>query len=249
MKDDVQLIKNLFGKKKSKPAARLSEPAQPAKPALTPQAWLLELFKRHGLASTVHDDWVLPGGELPAIRGTWHPGETNGRLDVQVLVRDGVLIEELFAGFGAGDVGLADGLQNFTINSFHVLLSSLWHRHDPEQVLTEVWTVAGRRFSAFIGNVGTRSSAGITPSIPAGLMPVLETAIRSEPLEHDLHWFRFYVGHVNGEFIFEALKDNEPWLAGVSALTSCEWTRCDGFYGARLFMVLREMVGEAQLPV
>ena len=63
MKDDVQLIKNLFGKKKSKPAARLSEPAQPAKPALTPQAWLLELFKRHGLASTVHDDWVLPGGE------------------------------------------------------------------------------------------------------------------------------------------------------------------------------------------
>lgn len=70
MKDDVQLIKNLFGKKKSTPAARLSEPAQPAKPALTPQAWLLELFKRHGLASTVHNDWVLPGGELPAVRGT-----------------------------------------------------------------------------------------------------------------------------------------------------------------------------------
>jgi hypothetical protein len=165
---------------------------------------------------------------------------------MQVLVRDGLIIDECFGGIGAGDVALADGLQNFTINSFHVLLSALWLRHDPEQVETETWTIASRRFKAFIGNVGTRSTAGVTPVIPAGMLSLLESAIRNEPLEHDLHWFRFYVGHVNGEFTFEALKDNEPWPAGVSALTSCGWTSGTGFYSARLFLILRETSGEAQ---
>lgn len=139
----MQLIKNFFGKMTGTLVARRPEPAQVAEPTLTPQAWMLELFERHGLASIVRDGWVLPNGELPAVRVTWHPRETRGRLDVEVLVRDGVLIEELFAGLGAGDVGLSDGLQNFTINSFHTLLSSLWLRHDPEQVLVEEWTIAG----------------------------------------------------------------------------------------------------------
>lgn len=227
----------------------MSEPAQVAKPELTPQAWLLELFKRHGLVSTVHDDWVLSNANLPGIRGTWHPGETHGRLDMQVLVRDGVLIEECFGGFGVGDIGLADGLQNFTINSFHVLMSAFWAHHDPEQVESEAWNVGGRRFNVFIGNVGTRGSAGVTPSIPAGMMTTLEEAIRRESLEHDLHWFRFYVGHMKGEFTFEVLKHNEPWAAGASALASCGWTPSDKFYSARLFMVLRESVEEARTPV
>jgi hypothetical protein len=86
---------------------------------LTPEAWLTELFKRHGLEQSLHDGWVLPNAELPAIRGTWHPGETHGRLDMQVLVRHGVVIEECFGGIGAGDVGLSDGLQSFTINSLN----------------------------------------------------------------------------------------------------------------------------------
>jgi hypothetical protein len=150
-----------------------------------------------------------------------------------------------FGGIGAGDVGLADGLQNFTINSFHVLLSALWLCHDPEQVETEAWTVAGRQFRAFIGNIGTRSSTGVTPSIPAGMMNVLEAAIQRETLEHNLHWFRFYVANLNGEFTFEALKDNELWPEGASALASCGWMPRDAFYSARLFMVLREPSDDA----
>ena len=234
----MRFIRSLFGKRNA-PAPKPSELVQPAGPELTPEAWLTELFKRHGLEQSLHDGWVLPNAELPAIRGTWHPGETHGQLDVQVLVRDGVVIEECFGGIGAGDVGLSDGLQNFTINSFHVLLSSLWSCHDSEQVEIEEWTIAGQRFSAFIGNVGTRSSTGAPPSIPVDLMPLLEAAIRSERLEHDLHWFRVYVGHVNGEFTFEALKDNKPWLEGASMLASCGWVPCETFYSARLFMVLR----------
>jgi len=234
----MRLIKKLFGKKRA-PAATPPVPDQEAAFDTTIQAWLLELFQRHGLVSHRRDAWVLPNAELPAIRGAWHPGDTHGRLDMQVVVRKGVVIEESFAGIGAGDAGLKDGLQNFTINSFHVLLSALWSQHDPEQVNTEAWTVGSRRFSAFIGNVGTRSSTCVTPSIPADMMPRLEAAIRSESLEQDVHWFRFYVASVKGEFMFEALKDNEPWPAGAGAWASCGWLPSDLFYSARLFMVLR----------
>lgn len=233
----MRLIRRFF-EKKSEPREK-TPTAQIHRPDSTPQAWILELFNCHGLASIVHDGWVLPNEELPAIRGTWHPVETHGQLVVQVLVRDGVLIEECFAGIGAGDIGLSDGLQNFTINSFHTLLSALWSRHDSEQVEVEEWTISGRRFSAFIGNVGTRSSTGVTPSIPVDLMPKLEVALRGESLEQELHWFRFYVANVKGEFTFEALKDNEPWPAGLAAVASCGWKPCDSFYSARLFMVLR----------
>ncbi|MEK8030469.1 DUF6348 family protein [Ideonella sp. DXS29W] len=241
----MSLIRNLLGNMVSKPAKEQSELAT-TRPQLTPQAWLNELFKRHGVTSTTQDDWVLPNAELPGVRGVWHPSEKHGRLDIQVLVRNGVVIEESFGGIGAGDLGLADGLQNFTINSFHVLLSALWRHHHPDQVEAEAWTVAGRRFIAFIGNVGTRSSTDAAPLIPAGMLTLLREAIQSEPLEHNLHWFRFYVGHVKGDFTFEALKDNEPWPKGMRALEACGWATRDAFYSARMFVVLREECDEVQ---
>ena len=70
-------------------------------------------------------------------------------------------------------------------------------------------------------------------------MALLEAAIRSEPLAHDLHWFRLYVGQLNGELTFEALKDNAPWHAGADALAQMGWASSDGFYSARLFIALR----------
>jgi hypothetical protein len=133
---------------------------------------------------------------------------------------------------------LADGFQNFTINSFHVLLSALWSQHDPEQFEIESWSVRSRQFRAFIGDVGTRSSSGAKLSLPVELMPKLASAVQSEPLDQDLHWFGTYVANINGEFTFAALKDNEPWPAGLTTLASCGWGPCGSFYSARLFMVL-----------
>ena len=232
------LFRSLFGEK-DKSAVNPPEPVLEQDPESTTQAWLLELFKGHDLPASVHNEWVVPNGELPGIRGSWWPGETHGRLDVDVLVRDDVLIEERFGGFGAGDAGLADGFKNFTINSFHVLLSALWSQHDPEQVEIESWSVMGRQFRAFIGNVGTRSSSDVKFSLPMALMPKLAAVIQCAPLDQDLHWFRFYAANINGEFTFEALKDNEPWPAGLTTLASCGWEPSSSFYSARLFMVLR----------
>jgi Family of unknown function (DUF6348) len=66
---------------------------------------------------------------------------------VQVLVRDKLVIEEAFAGVGQGDARLYDGLGNFTVNSFHVLLAAFWGKNDPEQVTTREWVAGGKRYT------------------------------------------------------------------------------------------------------
>jgi len=94
--------------------------------------YLSKLFQDHGVACAVEKDWVVPNSELPALRALWYPGQSNGLLAVQALVRDKLVIEECFAGLGQGDTGLRDALVNFTINSFHVLLAALWGKNDPK---------------------------------------------------------------------------------------------------------------------
>lgn len=140
--------------------------------------YLHKLFQDHGVPSVIENDWVVPNSELPALRALSYPGESNGRLDVQALVRDKVVIEECFAGVGQGVSGMHNALANFTLNSFHVLLAALWGKNDPEQVTTENWVVGGRRYIAYIGNFGTRSSEGVTAHIPHGLFAEVEAAIK-----------------------------------------------------------------------
>nr|WP_296001823.1 DUF6348 family protein [Rugamonas sp.] len=127
---------------------------------------------------------------------TWFPGSSNGRLDVQAFVRDGVTIEECFAGIGEDEVGLNDALTNFTVNSFHVLLAALWNQNDKTQVTTEDWSIGGRRYTAFIGNFGTRGSEGVTADIPADLFAQVGNVIKLDSLMGDLHWFRFFFCNV-----------------------------------------------------
>jgi hypothetical protein len=201
--------------------------------------FLVGLFEAHGLECTIHNDWILPNYEFPAMKATWFPRPSSGRLDVQAFVREGMTINECFAGIGEGQAGLHDALTSFTINSFHVLLAALWDRNDETQVITEDWSIGGRQYTAFIGNFGTRSSEGIIADIPADLFARLENVIKLESLTGDLHWFRFFFGNVAGERTFEALKDNETWDSGMRCLESAQWADTMGYYSVRLFVVLR----------
>jgi hypothetical protein len=200
--------------------------------------YLSKLFHDHGVACIVHNEWVVPNAELPSLRALWYPDQSHGHLEVQVLVRRELLIEECFGGAGQGDTGLHDALVNFTINSFHVLLAALWGKNDPEQVTTEEWVISGKRYTAYIGNFGTRYSAGATAHVPLELFDVIEAVIKREVLVGDLHWFRLFFCNFANEFTFEALKDNEHWPAGRRCLEAAAWERSSGYYSVRLFAML-----------
>lgn len=203
------------------------------------QDFLADLFAAHGLPAILENEWVVPDSGLPAIRAIWHPGEHNGRLDVQILVGKDIVIEECFAGIGPGDKGLSDALASFTVNSFHVLLAALWNVYDPEQVVKERWTINGRSFEALIGNFGTRQSGGYDAPIPSALFDLIAATIKHEKLTGPLHWFRFFFCNLAGECSYEALQDNATWDEGLHCLRTAPWVRHDGYYSIRLFVIVR----------
>jgi hypothetical protein len=213
--------------------------AMPESASLSSSDFLLGLFERHGIECTTHNEWIVPNAELPAIRATWFPGPSSGRLDVEAFVREGITIEECFAGLGEGAVGLHDALTNFTVNSFHVLLAALWNQNDETHVSTEDWNIGGKQYTAFIGNFGTRGSEGVIANVPTDLFALVESVIKLDALVGDLHWFRFFFCNVAGQRTFEALKDNEIWDPGTRCLEGVQWADSMGYYSVRLFVVLR----------
>jgi len=202
---------------------------------------LATIFSAHGISCGTENEWIVPNHNLPAIRAVWHPGEENGRLDVHVLVEKGVLIEECFAGIGKDQIALNDAIRNFMVNSLHVLLAAFWGVNDTDQVVTEHWHVGKKHFTAYIGNIGTRASAGVSPFVPDELVSVIQSAAESEPLPDGVHWVRVFFCNIAGQQTYEVLLDNEPWAAGLSAVKAIQWQHSDGYYSARNFIVLRSV--------
>ena len=200
---------------------------------------LSRLMQAHGVAYQIEREWVVPNGALPAIRASWFPRTESGVLEVEVLLENKSIVNECFAGIGAGEAAISDAFQNFTTNSFHVLLAAFWNRVDPQQVTTEEWVVSGKSFRAYIGNFGTRGSVGIKPSVPSELFPAIQSAIEREPLSQDWHWVRHFFCDVKGERTYEALLDNQPWEAGIESMRSIAWVKSTGYYSVRNFLVLR----------
>ncbi|HBO3045649.1 TPA: hypothetical protein L4Q92_004496 [Pseudomonas aeruginosa] len=202
---------------------------------------LAALFESHRIDCVVHGEWVAPNGRLPAIRATWYAGEKTGRLDVDVLLEDERQLQEAFAGIGSGEDGLQEALRNFASNSFHVLLSALWGQAEEDQVMVETWEIGERRFEVHIGNLGLRGAEGKAPPLPAGLFPSIERAIRAEPLDARLHWFRHFFCAFGNQRTVEALFDNQPWEAGMQNLAALDWQDSQGYYSVRNFLMLKPL--------
>jgi Family of unknown function (DUF6348) len=202
--------------------------------------YLCELFEAHDVPFHIENEWVVPYGNLPAIRATWFQKEGSGVFEVEVLLAGDRIINECFAGFGNGQEGILSGFENFCVNSFHVFLSAFWKKHEEEQVKLESWSIGGETYQAFIGNFGTRAAAGVVPKIPERLFEQIEKTITQERLDEKVSWFRIFVASVSGQLIFEALKENEEWKNGLSALQSLKWEKEDGYYSVRNFIVLKK---------
>jgi hypothetical protein len=208
---------------------------------------LAEVLQAHGLLCQDVDGWLSACGSFPMVRAIWTGRETGGRLDIHVLLNSETYLEESFAGSGAGVSGLQNGMQNFMVNSLHVVLAGLWGVVDDQQVLVEEWCVGQKTYAAYIGNFGRRASVGTNePALPASLFKVIEANLRREPLEYDSHWCRLFFCNFNGDFTFEALLDNGPWEAGLAALKSLPWEKREGYYSVRNFVLLRDKTSEVQ---
>lgn len=201
---------------------------------------LIRLFKAQDIPCAVVEGWVLPNGQAPAIRGIWHPPKKAGAgcLDIEVLLPDGRLLIDRCAGLGEDNNAIMDGVQNFVLGSFPVLLACFYGKNDPEQVTTKRWSLAGSNWVAYIGNFSRRASQGIDIPVPKSAFTTIESAIEQSPLAADVHWFRTFYCHISAQQVFEALMDNKPWPQGEVALKDIPWEKCDGYYSVRNFLIL-----------
>lgn len=204
---------------------------------------LKKFFKAHSIDIAEESGWIVPNSTLPAIRSTWYPNEDHlsGLLQIEVYLEGGRVLEECFAGLPNESGKLNDAFENFARNSFHVMMSAFWKKHDAEQVDIENWNIDGKDYVVYLGPFGNRGGEGIEPRIPINAFEQIERTIKKSDISNDYHWFRnFFCNTGNNDNVYESLKDNENWDEGLSTLKAIEWTKSDQFYSTRNFIILKK---------
>lgn len=196
---------------------------------------IAELFAAHGIKSLQHDGIAYPAERLPAIRATWYPGESVGRLNVDVFLDDKRCLQESFAGFATDDKSaLGQAMDNFCGNSLHVLLAALWGVQDQDMITRQTWQVGDLHFDVYIGHLGLRG----TPRMPESFIESITTTIQSLPLDKRIHWFRHYYCSYQRERTVEALCDGQPFQSGIDNLNQLDWEDTETFFSVRNFLML-----------
>jgi hypothetical protein len=205
------------------------------------------MFETHGVAAVpIPGSGYIAAGGLAIGAEVFNEGRTptgwSCQMDVRVVVPDGRVLIESFAGTGASRSDMfRDAFESFTRSSFHVILRGLIRNERDDQVDVERWTIDDVQYDAFIGGVTSRGTPpGGRP--PTAWFEPFEAAVRSAHLDGDLHWIRVYYAQMKHETMaVEVLLDNEPWETVAREVAAIAWPHVEQFYSARFFMILRRV--------
>lgn len=211
---------------------------------LDPQSALLEMFRSHGVAAEVRDDWIVFPGRPQRAQAEIVLDSQQGelwrvQLDVRLVPAPGRMIVESFADLGGNrDEAVANALRNFALNSLHVLLAAIFDAAD-EQSTSEEWMVDGRKARAMIGPLGMRGQPPEPPDALLACVQAFDDALRRQKLRPGTHWARLFFAQAKGEALAcEALLDNVEHAGLDAAMAGVDWPAADEFYSARHFVVL-----------
>jgi hypothetical protein len=207
---------------------------------------IFDLFQAHGIDCQQQGEWIVFPKHAAKICGVvgreWEPkqGTYTVQLDVRVSLDSGHRIIEAFGGFGdTKEKAIADGIQNFTLNSFHVILASFFDPQD-DQVTIEDWTIGGQERQVIIGPMGMRG----TPPDPANpsteWFKQFEGKLKAKKIPPGLHWIRVYYGQIDNQAKeLEVLLDNEIWQEMQQDLATISWPKGKEFFSIRVFLVIK----------
>ncbi len=209
---------------------------------MTAQEILANMLHTHELHVLEYKDWLLINEQLPALSASTqnfreYENGASIRLDISVLLDKNKVIWESFAGMGKDELSATqNAFQNFSTNSFHVLLSAFWEVEQNEEIGIEEWEIQGKLWNVYIGNFGCKGDF----NIPEELFSIVEEQIKEEKLEENTYWFRLYYANINVEDrMIETLKNNEEWTALGDKIKQVQWPKSDTFYSLRNFIILR----------
>jgi len=209
-------------------------------------ATLQSILADHDVVTSLESDgWLSTCGNFPACRAyTSEPHFRDRgcklRLDVEVAISANRVIIESFSDFGSDiDSAFHSSLQNFCTETLHALLSGLWGRSDPDQVLVERWQLGGQSWALHIGNMVRKAAGGVDVPPPNDLMGIFAQCIEHRKYTSRAHWGRLYFANVpNTDSTIEVLQDNEPWPEAQQKLRGASWPIHDFFYSNRMFWLM-----------
>ena len=215
---------------------------------------LLELFRAHGVEAVSQGDWlVLPNQNMRSsasvVSEKQQPNGMTVQLDVRLEIAPQRTIIESFVGWGeTREKAVANGIENFASNSFHVLLAAFFQPHD-EQVVQEEWVIGGRTSRVTVGNIGVRGKLPVQGDSMFAWFKRFEEKIKEQQLRPGIHWVRLYYGQMQGKMItVEVLLDNDVWEGIDSEMAAVEWASGDAFYSVRVFVVIEVRKGGLVTP-
>ncbi len=213
-------------------------------------AFLLELFRNHGIDVAPVGDWIVfrdrnMRAKAAIVREMKQQVGMSVQLDVRIEIEPGRTIIESFAGVGESkDRAVANAQHNFVVNSFHVILAAFFMPED-EQVTREEWIIGGQRKLVTIGSIGMRGELLVQGEQAAAWFRQFKERLQAKRLEPRTYWVRLYYGQMQREAIAcEVLLDNEPWEEMRSEMASIAWPVGEAFYSIRVFLVIQDFRAE-----
>ena len=186
---------------------------------------LREMFASHDVElEDDEEDWLVTDGDFPAIRATWHAGRGDepGHLDIDVVAAEERTIELSYPGYG--ERGCRDALDDFERQALYPLLAACWYVTDDRKVDISAFDSGLNTWDVFAGKPGLRGVA----DIPTSVRDAVHAALRAQSLTAELHWVNlFHARDADGNERALATLDNQPWAAGVTALSSGDWPKAE----------------------
>lgn len=170
----------------------------------------------------------------------------SSRLDVNAITDKGENIYESCGDYGATiEEAVYNNFKNFSMSSLHPLLAvfGCCDPHTFEQITIEEWTINGRIWKAYIGNLVPKVLAFGNNSIvpPRQFFNSFEDGIKSQKLKNRIHWFRGYYSQMNNEIIArEFLMDNELLPETDLLFKSLPLISNVSYYSCRNFVILKD---------
>ena len=83
-------------------------------------------------------------------------------------------------------------------------------------------------------------SSDVSVKLPLGWVSNTLTVMKREKRKKGYNWITLYCSRLNSDpLMASATLNNSPRPAGLEATTSLSWPQVDGFYGARLFILIK----------
>jgi len=213
---------------------------------------LAQLFKSHGFSIEKQNGklMVKTANEIfieSRLNQTQLENVCQSRLDVIIGLPNGQTIIESFGDIGENSENAKNkNVQNFALNSFHVISAFINEVKNDNQITYEEWEADENEWEVFIGNFGIRATTNKPIIIPEELFDLMMTLIKQTVnKENDYYWVRLFVAQFNNEIsAIEFLINNHSFEPGKLTLSKLPWDLRDDFYSIRNFMMIKKKAAQ-----